>query len=130
MNEPFIYHNFEENDYCVHFYSIEYKDNGYYCVSSSPVINRIRTEETDYLNKSDYIYETIKLLIMKKVQSNDERAFKLIKKLENIENRIIKFEFKSTDSFRFEVDREEHGKIEKYSKRLCNWICNYLNDQR
>lgn len=72
----------------------------------------------DELNKSDYLYETIILLIIKKIkrQSNNdnERLYKLIKDIESLTNKIYiseiaKFDIRFSDSFLSNLEFNEEN---------------------
>ena len=110
----------------IKFYSIECSANGEYKKSENPLENEARKREgNNLLNKSDYVFETIKLVLFRKIP-NSNKLNKLLERIDDLENRIIDFEISSLkDDFQREL-----LEIKNESESLCNDICGVLNELR
>lgn len=112
----------------VTFYTIANKDGKYNIeiITNNKRNFREKTQE-DHLNRSDFVFETIKLLLMSKI-TNDEKLAHFLRRIEWIENKILSLEI-NLQFFKNEMNLDKQRKtILNSSKKLCEDICKELNE--
>lgn len=116
------------NHSIVSFYTIVRKDGKYdvEIIHNDKRNFEIQTEY-DHLNRSDFVFETIKLLLMSKI-TNDEKLSHFLRRIELIENKILSLEI-DLHFFpnKMNLDKKRET-ILNFSEKLCRDICKELNE--